>query len=64
MSPLATTSPARRIAPVTGADQWSRCVHRSTIVDPVAGEVLLDGVPVAAQGPWHPGADEPGSGQR
>jgi phage tail-like protein len=60
MSPLATTSSARRIAPVTGVEQWSRCVHRSTIVDPVAEEVLLDGVPVAAQGPWHPGADEPG----
>ena len=58
MSPLAKTSPARQFAPVSGAEQWSRCVHRSTAV--VAEEVFLDGIPVGANGPWDPAADEPG----
>src|SRR5262249_13068360 len=55
-----TSAPTGQLAPVTGAGPWSRCVHRSTIVDPVAQEVLLKGVPVTAQGPWDPGAAEPG----
>lgn len=51
---------ARRLAPVNGTDDWRRCAHASTVVDPVLEEVTLEGTPVGVQGGWDPTAVELG----
>ncbi|MEV1319950.1 phage tail protein [Micromonospora arborensis] len=48
MTAVPTVPPAlagRRIAPVVGVDEWRRCFHHRTVVDPFTGDVLLDHQP-------------------
>lgn len=47
-----TPAPGRRLAPITGAQWWGRCLHHGTVVDPATEEVTLSGQPVASAGDW------------